>query len=135
MKELDLCTSIYENNSANLIIIQGKSGSGKTQNVKNLIANYDKSKIFSYRDFTELIVQDKQRGTELCTGLSYYNIIAFEDVDFLKGKTATQTEFGLIVNLLLKNNCQIVITGINLQESVPILISKLNKSSCFWCNL
>lgn len=119
-----------------LIIIDGRSGSGKTRLIKKVLAGFDNKVIIPYSEFIDLMVCDiKSRTDYFKESLVQYKIIAFDDMDFLRGKLAAQETTAYIINNLLKNNIHVIIIGINLVERVPKLLTSVNKEDITWITL
>ena len=119
-----------------LIIIDGRSGSGKTRLIKKVLVGFDNKVIIPYSEFIDLMVCDiKSRTDYFKESLFQYKIIAFDDIDFLRGKLAAQETTGYIINSLLKSNIHVILIGINLIERTPILLTTVNKEGITWITL
>jgi chromosomal replication initiation ATPase DnaA len=115
-------------------ILQGESGSGKTRLVCVLLRNLKIRRKLSEQDLTINLVEAIRFSKQetYADFLFQYKIVAIEDVDFLKGKTATQTVFAHLINRLLKANIHVLITGIHLETRVPLLLSEIRGGKLVW---
>jgi len=135
-KEERIRKILDDESQSHLIIIDGRSGSGKSRLIKKVLAEYDKSVKISYSDFIELLICDiKSRTDYFRESLFRYKIIAFDDIDFLRNKYSVQETSGCIINSLMKSNTHVIMIGIDLIGRVPILLSTVNKEVTTWITL
>lgn len=119
------------------VIIQGKSGSGKTRLILRIDSICNGVLKLSYEklvySFVDAIKSNKKNTFyNYINFLSKYQIIGIEDVDFLKGKSATQEYFSNIINKFLRSGIHVLVTGIKLEESVPPLLSGVKEGKFIW---
>ena len=121
---------------SHLIIIDGRSGSGKSRLIKKVLSELNDSVRIPYSEFIDLLLCDiKSRTDYFKESLFLYKIIAFDDMDFLRGKLAAQETTAYIINNLLKNKIHVILIGINLIERVPKLLTCMNKEDVTWITL
>lgn len=120
-----------------MAIIQGESGSGKTRLILRIANEFEKVKKISEDDLTFMMVESfrAKKKESFADFLFQYKIIAIEDIDFIKGKSATQEEYAKIINQLLKAGSHVLITGIQLEWRVPILISEISEGKLIWVDM
>lgn len=82
-KEERIRKILDDESQSHLIIIDGRSGSGKSRLIKKVLADYDKSVKISYSDYIELLLCDIKSDTDYFKEVLFqYKIIAFDDMDF-----------------------------------------------------
>ena len=111
-----------------LTFIQGKSSSGKT---RLIASSYKKADTLFLR--SESVI-DYLLGRKSCERLNAKNVV-IEDIDFLKGRTATQKMLCGFIDKLLLDSHNVIISGINLSRRVPILFSMCESRAVCVLNL
>lgn len=125
-----------DKNHSHLIILDGKSGSGKTRLINKVFTELDNKVKVPYSEFIDLLLCDIKSNTHYFKdSLFQYKIIAFDDIDFLRWKLSAQEITGYLINNLLKSNIHVIIIGVNLIERVPRLLTCVDKEDVTWITL
>ena len=112
------------------VLLDGYSGCGKTQLLRSLKhLSHRPVHLFSYQDIVEVIVKTRVHCTPFLLELDVENcIICIEDIDFLRGKDATQEYLSQMINLAARQHL-ILITGNGVLEKLPKLCKLCNPTT------
>ena len=122
-----------------IYLISGKSGSGKTRLIKESFSLRSNAKIFSHREFIEIIMfiiktppnkaDSRIINSEdiLCELFRHIKYIIIEDIDYLHGKPTTLEILATVFLKLTACGTFIIITGIDLEERMEVLLKQVNE--------
>lgn len=133
-KAIDIFNMCYEDR---LIYIYGTSGTGKTFLLNSFfkeLVSANNNRVLFYRvpDFCDELVKAVRDGSSsrFMEKLCHADVLLFDDVDKLVGKTATQEEFERLINRFIEsNNKLMLITGTYSPDALPLTERLRNRLS------
>jgi tRNA A37 N6-isopentenylltransferase MiaA len=118
--------------NANIVLIDGPTGSGKTQYIKALGAT--PANTLSSAQLIDILLQmcwDKPSLEEAAKSLKHITYI--ENIESLAGRPQTQRLAAQLVALIASEHC-VMLTGIDFQNRTPFLLETLDvqKANYVW---
>ena len=110
-----------------IIVVEGPSGCGKTKFLKQITAQIN-TKVISAEELMDtaiFFIRWPIVPLERFFGNGNYSVVAFDDIDLLKGRIETQRYIGKQINTLAVSRL-VIICGIDLSHKVPDLLCELN---------
>lgn len=113
-----------------IVLLDGYSGCGKTALLKKLRDTASRPVyLFSYENIVDKILQATQADTSCTHYLATISeeccIVGIEDVDYLRGREATQEYLAEMIQIAAKKHL-VFLTGNNVLSKVPILCGLCN---------
>ena len=118
--------------TSGLVFLSGPSMCGKTAMLKKIQSESErKINISECDDIIQCLIKNIESKTDFnneIANMAGDDILAVENIDFMKNKETTQKEFGLIFKQLISEGHLIIVTGIKISQRVPDLLETLNKN-------
>ncbi|MBR2741114.1 MAG: AAA family ATPase [Oscillospiraceae bacterium] len=130
----DEVVSKLADTESGIVALDGPSGCGKTTIIKTLQTT--SVKIVS-GEFASAVIKEFERSREDPVNIALrflegYEIVCFEDVDLYLKERPSTTSFIKKTISNLSSNCLVIVSGIDLLNRVPELISELNVTYYVW---
>lgn len=116
-----------------IIVVEGPSGCGKTKLLKQIAARSN-TKVVSAEELMDtaiFFIRWPVVSLDRFLGNGNYSVVAFDDIDLLKGRIETQRYIGKQINELASSRL-VIICGIELSKRVPELLYVLNVSKRYF---
>ena len=119
-----------------IYLIDGDTFTGKTTYMRRFIANHP-SKVSCYmtdEKWMEMLIDcanesgsDEQCVELLASKFLHFDVLCIDNIDFLRGKTATQMLSAHTI-LKLNKNCDILLAGIDLRQRIKTMIEEFSNN-------
>lgn len=121
----ELLDSLQAISTGTILMLDGPSGCGKTRLLKQLAQNSERLiDVYPIDTFKELIVKRLSCAVHLLPELCGRDIIAIEDIDFLRVSKSIQYEAAFVIEHTSKTH-PVILTGIHLLNRLPGMIDSL----------
>ena len=119
-----------------IYLIDGDTFTGKTTYLRKYMKEHPQksSRYMTDEEWTEMLIDcgneaysDEQCVELLASKFLHFDVLCIDNIDFLRGKTATQMLSAHTI-LKLNKNCDILLAGIDLRQRIKTMIEEFSNN-------